>query len=190
MANGEMEGIAWIDVESTGVDPYNKEDKLLQVACIVTDAQLNILDEKGVNFFVKYSEEETQKLYDMSIPYVQAMHNETGLWDKIKSEEALPLETVDELLREYLQKFYPNAGDLWFGGNSVYLDRSFLEKFTPKTYEHIHYRTVDVTSFAGPIRKWFGFNFPKKRSHDAMEDILESINELKAYKKLFVEKIS
>lgn len=190
MAKGEMEGVAWIDIETTGTDPYDKGDKLLQVACIVTDSDLNILDEQGINLIVKYSEEEAQELYDMSVPFVQEMHKTTGLWNRITSGEALPLETVDELLYDYLRKFYPEKGDLWFGGNSVYLDRSFLEKFAPKAYNHIHYRTVDVTSFGGPARAWFGYEFEKKRSHDAMEDIMESINELRAYRKdLFVKKV-
>lgn len=181
--NEDLQGIAWIDVESTGLSPYLTGDKLLQVACYVTDTDLNILEPQGFEAFVHYTPEETRELYDNTSAYVQNMHNSTGLWEKL-STEGIPLSSIDAQLKEYISSFYPDKKTVWFGGNSIVLDRNFVTAFLPETDAFLHYRNVDVTSVAGLALSWYGFSFEKKRSHNAKEDIMESIEELRALRKV------
>lgn len=181
--NENFQGIAWIDVEATGLNPYLTGEKLLQVACYVTDPDLNILDEVGFEMPVFYSEQEVHSLYENTSKYVQNMHDSTGLWGRL-STEGVPLEDVDRKLVEYVSQFYPNPRTAWLGGNSISLDRNFLTAYLPETDSHLHYRSVDVTSWAGPVGAWTGFLYEKKRTHDAKDDIMESIEELKAIRNL------
>ena len=176
-----MDLIVWADVESTGLSPYApSNDKLLQVACVITDNDLNILDEVGYEAVVYYSEEETKTVFAHANEYVQNMHTNTGLWDRL-AVDGKTLETIDSELLSYIKQFQPEPKKAWLGGNSIKLDRDFLGFFLPNTFEHIHYRSVDVTSFAGIIEAKYGYTFKKKATHNAMDDIRESLAELKDY---------
>ena len=170
--------IDWLDVETTGVDANN--DRLLQVSCLVTDLELNLLDEEGFTAEVFYNEEEVRFLKDSSIPYVVNMHNVTGLWDKLP--QGKPLEQVDKDLAAYLGQFHgPKEG--YLGGNSITLDRNFINANLFKTAEMLHYRSIDVSSFAILADAWYnGLQFEKRYSHDAKDDIKESLEQLKFFR--------
>lgn len=173
-----FEGIVWTDVESNGTHPLLLGSKLLQVACVITDTDLNVLDASGFDAVVSYTEDEARELYDAAPPVVQNMHTETGLWDRIVNEGS-SVEVIDAQFLDYVKEFFPNPKTAWFGGNSIKLDRDFAEVFLPNFYAHVHYRSVDVSGIAGLARAWYDVSFVKRKSHDATDDIRESIAELK-----------
>jgi len=167
--------IAWIDVETTGIDA--KEEQLLQVACIVTDGELNVLDEEGYAKEIYYSEREVAGMKEHVDSYVLDMHAKTGLWDKLTEGKALNL--VDQELKEYLARF-ANHREAFLGGNSITLDRNFINAYLKTSADFLHYRSIDVSSFAIMAEEWYnGLYFEKKYLHDAMSDIRESIAQLK-----------
>lgn len=169
------QGIIWIDVETTGIDP-NEGHLLLEVAVLVTDLQLNILDDNGYQSPIFYDEGNTAIAKSIADPYVQGMHAKTGLWERLQSGK--PLETVDEEAYSYITSFIPEPQTSRLGGNSVGLDRNYINMFLPKTAAHIHYRNLDVSSVAGLGQWWYGERFEKKTTHAAMDDIRESIAEM------------
>jgi len=167
--------IVWSDTETNGL--YPKTNKLIQVACLVTDMDLNILDDVGYASEVYYSATEVEELKSVAVPYVVDMHNNTNLWDKL--EYGKPLETVDTELHDYISQFVPK-GEGYLGGNSITLDRNFMEAYLPITFDHLNYRSIDVSSIAILAEAWYkGMYFEKEYMHDAMSDIRESIAQLK-----------
>lgn len=181
IAPENMPIILWGDVESTGLSPFLSDDNLLQVAFYVTDPQLNILDEAGYEAFVKH--ENVDELYNNTGSYVQEMHTKTGLWDVLRSDVTKPLTVIDVELQKYVQQFGKDRSLVWWGGNSIKLDRDFTEFYLPAFYSTVGHRSVDVSSIAFLARNWYGVEATKQSTHNAKDDILESIEELKAYRK-------
>lgn len=181
------EKIIWIDVESTGVEPF-KKDELLEVACLITDADLNILDEEGFRAVIKYSDLQISRMKLRTSPYVLEMHTKTGLWDELPHGTAV--KDVDESLLAYIKRFVPEARKARIAGNSITLDRNFMEANLPQSYGHLHYRSYDVSTIAGLASAWYeDEGYQKKLTHAAMDDIRESIEELRYYRKrIFVKK--
>jgi len=170
---------AWIDVETTGLDAEGKH--LLEVACIVTDADLNILHSNGFQAVVRYSVQEVVGLMLEANDYVVEMHTKTGLWDRLTSGK--PAEEVDASLRNYLASFSP-ARTMPVAGNSVRLDMNFIDKHLPLTSAHLDYHMRDVSSIAGMASDWYDLPwFDKASDHTAMTDIRESIRELRHYRR-------
>jgi oligoribonuclease len=171
--------ITWIDVETN--DLYPEDGTLLEVACLVTDGQLNVLDETGYTAAVLYSKTAAEQLKANTNEFVQQMHTATGLWDRLLTGK--PLTVIDEELVDYISQYSPEPRVSWLGGNSITLDRGFLRKYTPQTFNHLHYRSHDVTTIAGLADEWYGVSYEKKATHNAMSDILESIEELRFLRK-------
>lgn len=176
-----VDRIVWGDVESTGIEAYGGE-KLLQVAILVTDTDLNILDEDGFEAVVQYTDAEVEEMKKSVIPYVLDMHTKTGLWERLP--EGKPLNQVEEEALAYIKRFAPEQHQAWLGGNSITLDRGFIAVNLPRILSHLHYRSVDVTSIGGPANWWYGYSFKKELRHEALSDIRESIAELKEYRRL------
>jgi oligoribonuclease len=171
--------IAWLDVESNGLTPPT--NKLLQVACLVTDGDLNILDETGYEAKVLYTAAEVVELKKVTVPFVLDMHEQTGLWSQV--EQGKPLSTIDSELHEYLSRFAEKE-EAWLGGNSITLDRNFINEYLPASAGHLSYQSVDVTSVAGLAKAWYdGIYFEKTYLHEAMSDIRESIEQLRWFRK-------
>jgi oligoribonuclease len=172
--------IAWIDVETTGKTPRDGS-RLLQVACIITDGDLNELNE-GFEMKIHFSEEEVAELFKSSDPFVQEMHKKTGLWDAI-STDGRPLDEVNEKLLEELKRYIGDPVTAKIGGNSITLDRNFLEAELPEVFNFLHYRSYDMSSVAEHY-KLNATDIPeydKKYGHEALEDIRESIAEARYY---------
>lgn len=169
--------ITWIDVETGGLD--ESKDNLYEVATLVTDRNLNILDPEGFKMVVHYPREELEALRNASVPFVQDMHEKTGLWDRLSS--GTPLAEVDTQLHEYIAQF-SEPGTSWLGGNSITLDRNFLRANLPQSFGHLSYRSVDVSTVAGLAKAWYGLSYEKKLLHSAFSDITESIAELRFYR--------
>lgn len=170
--------IIWGDVESTGTEAFTG-DSLLEVAFLVTDGELNILDENGYQAVVRYSPEEVQELRSKTSEYVLNMHEATDLWSKLP--EGKPLEQIDREALAYIKQFVPEQRSARFAGNSITLDRNFMNRNLPDTFSHIHYRSFDVSTVAGLAQMWGGEEivYQKKTLHSAFSDITESIEELR-----------
>lgn len=174
MTNNQQR-IAWVDVETSGLDA--KENELLEIACLVTDTDLNILDEQGFEAVILHSPDQVEKMKQTAHPVVLEMHNNSGLWDRLPF--GTPVSSVDLMLYDYIRNFAP-AQQIRMGGNSVRLDLNFVNEWLPKTYSHLHYRFIDVTTVATLGEWWLNVPiFRKQKAHTAMNDIRESITELR-----------
>jgi len=172
--------IVWGDVETDGL--IGHKGHLLEIAILVTDADLNVLDEEGFHAVVRYSRGQKAAMILNATPYVAQMHAETGLWDKLDSDESLSLALIDLRLVEYLSHFGA-AGTMPFGGNSVKLDLEFIREHLPLTHGYLDYHMRDVSTVAGFANDWFDLPwFEKHNDHTAMTDIRESIREIKHYR--------
>ena len=177
MANGS-DRLVWIDCEMTGLDL--EVDELVEVAVVVTDFNLNLLD-AGFDIVIK---PDPAALANMN-EFVTAMHTESGLLVEIP--RGVSLAEAETAVLDYILKFVPTGQLAPLAGNTIGTDRSFLAKYMPKVDGHLHYRSVDVSSIKELSRRWFPrvyFNAPAKDGgHRALADILESIRELAYYRR-------
>jgi len=177
MANGN-EKLVWIDCEMTGLDV--SIDELVEVAVVITDFDLNILDD-GFNIVIKPS----QAALDHMGEFVHDMHESSGLLEALP--DGVSIEEAQTAVLEYIQKFVPAAGQAPLAGNTIGTDRTFHARYMPLVDGHMHYRSVDVSSIKELVRRWIPrvyFNSPEKGGgHRALADILESIRELEYYRR-------
>src|ERR1700712_381249 len=170
--------LVWIDCEMTGLDL--DVDELVEVAVVVTDFELNLLD-PGFTIVIKPDDSALEHMND----FVRNMHATSGL-DKLIPNGVSLAEAEFEGL-EYILKFVPNELKAPIAGNTIGTDRMFLAKYMPRVDAHLHYRSVDVSSIKELARRWFPpiyFHAPTKDGgHRALADILESIRELEYYRK-------
>jgi len=181
--NIESDRIVWIDCEMTGLD--FKNDLLVEIACVITNAQLEQVSE-GLNIVIQAP---TERLETMD-PFVVNMHTESGLLPEIPN--GVTLETAEELLFDYITSHIPEASKAPLAGSSVHVDRIFLQRDMPRIDSYLHYRIIDVSSVKELARRWYPKAYfaspPKTGNHRALGDILDSINELKYYREaVFVE---
>ncbi|KAH3685759.1 hypothetical protein WICPIJ_003278 [Wickerhamomyces pijperi] len=165
--------IVWVDCEMTGLDVVN--DHIIEVACLITDGDLNLVDE-GYESVVHYDESVMSAMNEWCIEH----HG-----DSPKS-----LEQVEEELYQYITKF-TDKGKAVLAGNTVHMDRCFLMREFPKVVDHLHYRIIDVSSISEFLRRHnldLYNKVPKKReAHTAKSDILESIAQLKWYRENYLK---
>ena len=169
--------LVWIDCEMTGLDP--KFDEIVEIACIVTDAELNELDE-GITLVVKPGDESFAGMDD----FVVNMHTVSGLIEEIPS--GIALADAEQQVLTYVKTHVPEARKAPLAGSSVYVDRGFLANYMPELDAHLHYRLVDVSSVKELTRRWYPrvyFASPEKTgNHRALGDIRDSISELRFYR--------
>ena len=175
MANGGH--LVWIDCEMTGLDL--ERDALIEIAVVVTDADLTVLGE-GVDVVIRPPDGAVEQMVDV----VRTMHTTSGLLDELPS--GVTLEEAEAEVLVYVRQFVPEPGKAPLAGSSVYTDRGFITRDLPALDAHLHYRLVDVSSVKELARRWFPrayYNSPEKRGgHRALADILESIDELRYYR--------
>ncbi len=173
--------LVWIDTEATGLE--FESDVLLEVSCIITDNELNVVDSVGP-FVIHYDEKRLNVMKEWPIK----QHKVSGLWNEcVKSR--LTVSEVDSMVSDFIFK-YSAPGVAPLCGNSVSFDREMIRRYMPKTFEMLHYRIIDVSTIKELVDRWDGseYVYTKKNSHRAMDDIKESISELKWYKeKVFVK---
>ena len=161
----------------TGLD--TQRDQIVEIACIVTEADLTELDE-GISLVIRPDDE---PLAGMD-PVVVRMHTESGLLDEIP--QGTTLEDAQAQVLAYVQGHVPEARKAPLAGSSVYVDRGFLARYMPDLDTHLHYRLVDVSSIKELARRWYPrvyFSSPEKKgNHRALGDIRESIAELRYYR--------
>lgn len=175
--------LVWIDCEMTGLDLEN--DELVEIAIVVTDYELNIVD-PGLDLVIKPSDKSLEQMGE----FVRNMHSESGLINEIPS--GLTLTEAEHTSLEYLVTLVPEGQRPALAGNTIGTDRAFLTKFMPLLDARLHYRSVDVSSIKELARRWYPrtyFNAPVKNGgHRALADILESIRELDYYRRaVFVD---
>ncbi|MFM1905735.1 MAG: hypothetical protein RIT32_531 [Actinomycetota bacterium] len=174
------ERIVWIDCEMTGLDLT--KDALVEVACIVTEADLTELDE-GFQIVIKPDD---LAILDSMVDVVKQMHTDSGLITEIPS--GVKLAEAEEQLLAYIKSHIPEPRKSPLAGSSVYVDRGFLIRDMPKVDAHLHYRLLDVSSVKEIVRRWYPrvyFGTPAKvGNHRALSDIKESIEELRFYREL------
>lgn len=180
MANGGA--LVWIDCEMTGLDLGR--DALVEIAVVVTDAELTVLGE-GVDVIIK----PPAAALDQMAQVVVDMHTASGLLDELAA--GTTLEDAEAQVLAHVRQFVPEPRKAPLAGSSVYTDRGFIARDLPALDAHLHYRLVDVSSLKELARRWYPrvyFNAPQKRGgHRALTDILDSIEELKYYREaLFV----
>jgi oligoribonuclease len=172
--------IAWCDCEMTGLNIVR--DELIEVAFLVTDYNLNIQDE-GFDIVIKPSDSALNNMDD----FVKKMHTKNGLLAEL--DQGKTVSEVDQVTIEYLQQFETQSRSLLLAGNSISSDRKFINKQMPLTDKFLHYRLIDVSTIKELSKRWYPTvkQYGKGSSHRALDDIKESIGELKFYKeKVFV----
>jgi oligoribonuclease len=168
--------IVWIDCEMTGLDLV--ADALVEVAVVVTDSELTVLDD-GIDVIIRPPDEALEQM----VPFVREMHTRSGLLDALP--DGLTMAEATTVVMEYLRG-HVEAGKAPLGGNSVGTDKAFLDRDMPDVTGHLHYRVIDVSSIKELARRWYPriyFASPEKAGgHRALADILESIDELRYYR--------
>ena len=173
--------LIWVDMEMTGLDPDT--DKIIEVAVVVTDMQLNVLAE-GPVFAIHQSDETLNKMDAWN----KGTHGRSGLIDRVKASTVTE-EDASKALIEFLRAYVP-AGKSPMCGNTICQDRRFMARGMPKLEAFFHYRNLDVSTLKELCRRWkpeLASGFKKHQKHTALADIIESIEELKYYRANFIK---
>jgi oligoribonuclease len=169
--------LVWIDCEMTGLDI--ERDALIEIACVVTDGELNVLD-GGIDLIIKPPAEAIEQMSDV----VRDMHTKSGLLVDLSGGMGLS-EAADAVLA-YVKHHVPEARKAPLCGNSISTDRWFIARDMPELDSWLHYRMVDVSSVKELARRWYPrayFAAPSKHGgHRALADIIESVQELRYYR--------
>jgi oligoribonuclease len=169
--------LVWIDCEMTGLDL--EHDALIEIACLVTDGDLNLLDE-GIDEIIKPPSESLDQMADI----VRGMHTTSGLLDVLES--GISLAEAQERVLDYVRGHIKEPRKVPLCGNSIATDRVFLARDMPELDAFLHYRMVDVSSIKELARRWYPrayFASPAKTGgHRALADINESVRELRYYR--------
>jgi len=164
-------------MEMTGLDP--ERERIIEIACILTDRQLEIVAE-GPDLVVHQKDELLEAMDDWNREH----HGASGLTDRVRASKVSEAEAEEQVLKFLEENCEKRTAPL--AGNSVHQDRRFLRRFMPKVDDHMHYRIVDVSSVKELVRHWYpdliGKAPPKREAHRASDDILESIEELRFYR--------
>lgn len=171
--------LVWIDCEMTGLDLG--KDKLIEVAALVTDPNLNVLGE-GVDLVIHADDAALDAMPEV----VRTMHSRSGLTDEVRASTVTMAEAEAAVL-EYVRQYVPDPRTAPLCGNSIATDRGFLARDMPELDAHLHYRMIDVSSIKELCRRWYPrvyFGQPAKGlAHRALADVRESIKELEYYRR-------
>ena len=173
--------LVWIDMEMSGLVP--ERDRILEVAMVVTDSELNTLAEAPV--YVVHQED---AVLDGMDSWNKATHGRSGLVDKVKVSRFTEAE-VEAKLIEFIKPLVA-AGAAPLAGNTVHQDRRFMARYMPAFDAYLHYRIVDVSTLKELARRWrpeLLAGIVKESRHEALADIYESIEELKYYRRTFLQ---
>ena len=171
--------LVWIDCEMTGLDLHS--DRLIEIAALVTDAELNILGD-GVDVVIHTDAAALDGMVDV----VAKMHSKSGLTEEVRTSQ-IDLAEAEKLVLDYIRGHVKQANTAPLCGNSIGTDRGFIARDMPALDDYLHYRMIDVSSIKELCRRWYPriyFGQPEKGlAHRALADIHESIRELKYYRR-------
>ena len=177
--------LVWIDLEMTGLEVDT--DVIVEIACIVTDSQLTALDD-GLQLVVHADAETLARMGD----FVREMHTKSGLITEI-ANSPVDVAAAMQATLEYVKQHVPKPTSAPLCGNSIGTDRRFLGKYMNELDEYLHYRSVDVSSFKELCRRWYPDVYKKRpgkaEHHRALEDIRDSIEELRFYREHLLKPI-
>lgn len=175
---GVDDRLVWVDLEMTGLDL--ERNRIVEIAVLVTDANLEVLAD-GLDLVVHQPPEVMAEMDD----FVRKMHTKSGLLPEIEGS-SLTLEEAGEQAIEYIKQFVPEPGSAPMCGNSIGVDRRFLDRYLPELDRYLHYRSIDVSSLKELCRRWYPAVYKKRPSktekHRALDDIRESVAELRYYR--------
>ena len=174
--------LVWVDMEMTGLDPDN--DRIIEVAVVVTDPDLNVIAE-GPVFAIHQSDETLDKMDNWN----KGTHGKSGLIDRVKASTVSEADAEAQLIA-FLKQYVP-ANKSPMCGNSICQDRRFMARGMPKLEAFFHYRNLDVSTLKELCRRWkpeVATGFKKHQKHTALADITESIEELRYYREHFIQK--
>ena len=175
------DNLIWIDLEMTGLDPDN--DVIIEIATIVTDPQLNVLAE-GPSLAIK----QPDALLDGMDEWNTRQHGQSGLTRRVRESTISPADAERQTI-DFLSAWVP-AGKSPMCGNSICQDRRFLYRGMPELEKYFHYRNLDVSTLKELAARWVPEvknGFKKQSSHLALDDIRDSIAELKHYREHFIK---
>ena len=174
--------LAWMDLEMTGLDPAR--DAIVEIATLITDDNLELVAE-GPDLVVSATPEALASMQDV----VVEMHTKSGLLDEIKAS-TLSLESAGEMTLAFLKEHVDKPRTVPLCGNSIGVDRRFLAAQLPEVENFLHYRSIDVSTIKELARRWHPAAYrgaPKKaKGHRALDDIRESLSELRHYRDTFL----
>lgn len=173
--------LVWMDLEMTGLDP--RRDTIVEIATLITDDELDLVAE-GPDLVIHQPAEVLAGMGEV----VRQMHARSGLLDAIEASK-VSLEEAGAATLEFLRQHVPERRSVPLCGNSIGTDRRFLAAYLPEIEEHLHYRSVDVSSVKELLRRWnpalLGGAPRKNEGHRALDDIRESVEELRYYRDHF-----
>ncbi|PPC88643.1 MAG: oligoribonuclease [Methylotenera sp.] len=176
------DNLIWLDMEMSGLLPDS--DRILELAAVVTDADLNVLGESPVLVI-----HQSDAVLDGMDAWNKGTHGRSGLIEKVKAS-TLDEQAATEQMVAFLKQYVP-AGKSPMCGNSICQDRRFMARYMPDLESFFHYRNLDVSVFKELARRWkptIYSGFKKASKHEALADIYESIDELKYYREHFIVK--
>jgi oligoribonuclease len=178
--------LAWMDLEMTGLEPTR--DVIVEIATLITDDDLEIIAE-GPDLVIHQPAEALAKMDDV----VRDMHTRSGLLPAIEAS-TITLEQAGKETLAFLTEHLPGPGVVPLCGNSIGTDRRFLAVYLPDIESYLHYRSIDVSSIKELVRRWYPEKRAgrprKERNHRALDDIRESVAELRYYRdEVFVPRV-
>jgi oligoribonuclease len=170
--------LVWLDLEMTGLD--TSRHTIVEIALLVTDSELDLVDD-GIDLVVHATPEDLAAMDD----FVRKMHTKSGLLPAIEAS-TVTLADAGEQVLEYFAAHLPGPGTTPLCGNSIGVDRRFLDRYLPAVDQYLHYRSIDVSSIKELCRRWYPDAYKKRpdkaETHRALDDIRESIEELRFYR--------
>ena len=173
--------LVWLDMEMTGLDPA--KERIIEVAVVVTDAQLEVVAEGPV-----LAIHQSNELLDAMDAWNKGTHGRSGLIERVKASTVTEADAETQLL-DFLSQYVP-PGKSPLCGNTISQDRRFMFSYMPRFEAFFHYRNLDVSTLKELCRRWkpeIYKGFQKKSKHEALADIYESIDELKYYREHFLK---
>jgi oligoribonuclease len=177
----DAQHLIWIDLEMTGLNP--ETDLIIEIATVITDKDLNILAE-GPTLAVHQPESAILAMDDWN----QKHHGESGLIERVRTSSISAAE-AEALTIDFLKKWVPERASPMCG-NTIGQDRRFLVRYMPKLEAYFHYRSIDVSTLKELAARWapsLKDGFKKETRHEALADVIESIEELRYYREHFIK---
>jgi oligoribonuclease len=176
----DQNNLCWLDMEMTGLDPQH--DKIIEIAMIITDKDLNILAQSPI-----YAIHQSDDVLNNMNQWCITTHARTGLTERVRQSQYTEEQVENELLA-FMQTWLPEKTSPMCG-NTIHQDRRFMARYMPRLEAYFHYRNLDVSTLKELARRWHPTVYKgivKKGSHQALDDILESIEELRYYRQTFL----